>query len=583
MIDQLREGVSRTGGSVLVVDDGTVGACDQGRSLLGVAARWSVPDEPPPPPGPWSGVALLVRDRQSLRRVISVLPALGRSERVWCWIEDCGGWAPTPVLRPEWPRLKDMTVRTAGAGFAFLEFAATAPVREVLIGIACGSSTQRAMWAGGPVLGGPRAVIGRWSHGSPNSVPAEDVSEALDAFPMPPDAFLAEDSGPTSGEASQPHPTTGRRVERIALGPDVSWADLGSVTTPLTAWAKTRPFTDLSVDPVDEHVINPIGFERDWVEGVVAVEPGLRSLNEVVVRLRSGIRHINVRAGLKDSDVKALRSVQGLELLWRGGHGPQSYARLVAGLAMAGVPIARTRVPRWALSLLDPDLVRELESPARLGDRLTREERSVRLRRASLNAHSRRGWRRRLARAHGLPEPRDPAVSVLLATRRPEMVPFALRQVVKQQSMSGEVVLATHGFEADAAIRGALDDCPAWELRVIAQPADTPFGEVLNRAAAQASGGLLVKMDDDDWYGPNFIADLLLARGYSGADVVGMPAEFFFLEQLWRTVRRPDFTERFADRVSGSHHHDRPVDARRRRRVPPGPTGGRQRTDGRGP
>jgi hypothetical protein len=87
---------------------------------------------------------------------------------------------------------------------------------------------------------------------------------------------------------------------------------------------------------------------------------------------------------------------------------------------------------------------------------------------------------------------------------------------------------------------------------VHAESADTPFGEVLNRAAARASGDVLVKMDDDDWYGPNFIADLRLARGYSGADVVGMPAEFFFLEQLWRTVRRPDTTERFTPIVAGA-------------------------------
>jgi hypothetical protein len=197
MIDQLREAVSTATGPVLVVDDGSIGARERSRSLIGVTARWSVPTLPPaPPPTPWSGVALVVRDRQSLRRVVSALPPLGTSERVWCWIEDCGGWAPSPLLRPEWPRLQDMTVRTAGAGFAALEFAVRAPVREVLIGIGCGSSTQRTMWSGGPVLGGPSAVIERWSPASPDSVRAEDLPEAMDAFPMPPDAVLAEDVPP---------------------------------------------------------------------------------------------------------------------------------------------------------------------------------------------------------------------------------------------------------------------------------------------------------------------------------------------------------------------------------------------------
>ena len=37
-------------------------------------------------------------------------------------------------------------------------------------------------------------------------------------------------------------------------------------------------------------------------------------------------------------------------------------------------------------------------------------------------------------------------------------------------------------------------------------------------------------MDDDDWYSPDFVADLLLARAYSGAELVGMPDDFYYLE-----------------------------------------------------
>ena len=58
-------------------------------------------------------------------------------------------------------------------------------------------------------------------------------------------------------------------------------------------------------------------------------------------------------------------------------------------------------------------------------------------------------------------------------------------------------------------------------------------------------------MDDDDWYGRDFLADLLLARRYSGADVVGTPPEFTFVEPLWLTVRRQDATEAFRPVVAG--------------------------------
>ncbi len=61
-------------------------------------------------------------------------------------------------------------------------------------------------------------------------------------------------------------------------------------------------------------------------------------------------------------------------------------------------------------------------------------------------------------------------------------------------------------------------------------------------------------MDDDDWYGRDFVADLLLARSYSGADVVGTPPEFTYVEPLRTTVRRQDATEAFRPIVAGRHH-----------------------------
>jgi glycosyltransferase involved in cell wall biosynthesis len=80
------------------------------------------------------------------------------------------------------------------------------------------------------------------------------------------------------------------------------------------------------------------------------------------------------------------------------------------------------------------------------------------------------------------------------------------------------------------------------------------FGDVLTRGARASSGDLVVKMDDDDWYGPEFLLDLLLAREYSGADLVGTTAEMVYLHQVDRTVRRrtvSDSSERFAKFVAG--------------------------------
>ena len=74
---------------------------------------------------------------------------------------------------------------------------------------------------------------------------------------------------------------------------------------------------------------------------------------------------------------------------------------------------------------------------------------------------------------------------------------------------------------------------------------------MLNDAATAADGDVVLKVDDDDWYSPHAVHDLLLARRYSGADVVGMPSEFVYLEELGVTARRNHPTEIFNRFVAG--------------------------------
>jgi hypothetical protein len=141
-------------------------------------------------------------------------------------------------------------------------------------------------------------------------------------------------------------------------------------------------------------------------------------------------------------------------------------------------------------------------------------------------------------------------VTVVLASRRPHHVPEALAQIARQRHVEVQVVLALHGFTADL-VRPAVRAFPL-PITVIEADAATVFGEVLAQAAARADAGLIAKWDDDDWYGPEHLADLLMARLYSGADVVGTAAEFFYLEPLDVTIRRTDYkSEVWSDHVAG--------------------------------
>ncbi|MEU5861001.1 family 2 glycosyl transferase [Nonomuraea sp. NPDC047529] len=242
-------------------------------------------------------------------------------------------------------------------------------------------------------------------------------------------------------------------------------------------------------------------------------------------------------------EVPELHSRRGLEIDWPAAPVPLDGLTALAG---AGIPLTAKDAPAWvpgdlAALLTDRDWLVEPDGTARCLADLRREEHSVRLRRL---AH-------RPARTSA-----GPTVSVVMSTKRPALVGAALAQMERQRGVEAEVLLGLHGVAFEQ-VRAAVEAC-SLPVRWVEAEQTVPFGEVLNRAAAPASGDHLAKWDDDDWYGPDHLADLLMARSYAGADVVGTTAEFFYLEPLRATIRRTTFasgaaypSEVWADHVAG--------------------------------
>jgi hypothetical protein len=171
----------------------------------------------------------------------------------------------------------------------------------------------------------------------------------------------------------------------------------------------------------------------------------------------------------------------------------------------------------------------------RLADPTYRESVSVAQRRATHADHALPARLRQIRRAAGLPVQSPPGVSVVVSTNRPEMLERIVANVALQDHPSLELVLALHGDGfpvADPVAPAGL------ALTVLRFPADTVFGHVLSAASAAASGEWVTKMDDDDWYGAEHVSDLVLAAGYSGADLVGKGSEFVYLEGAGVTIRR---------------------------------------------
>jgi hypothetical protein len=506
--------------------------------------------EPMPRPRNRAMVLLAVEDLLALRQAATALGNYGTARRVGVWIERKPSVLPTPRLRPEWPPLDEVVASRTDQHFVLCTFAEPVAVRSVLVQVALSSTAAQSSSTTWPSVGARRDQPHRWPPADPAAtiaMPGRLFDATVDS---PPDIVRVDSSTEVPASFSDcQHAVLGRAPVVSIEEEELSWATFAMADE--DDGSRILGDTGLvSLGAVDEKMFNPIGFDRAPVGEALS----LRGRADGALQVKASSTHevtVGKHGRISDADIPLLRRLPGLLLDWSGGHGPQSYCRAVVSLACLGIPLTTATVPTWARHLLARELCEALARPVDLTERLNREEHSVRLRRAALRNHATGPWRRSLAHANGLQDIPSPQVSVLVVTRRPDMLGFALRQVSRQRGADFEVVVATHGFDPDPMVLHTFRDASGAKLTAFAADSSALFGDVLNQAAARASGDVLLKMDDDDWYGPDFVADLVLARGYSGADVVGCAPEFTFVEPLWLTTRRPDPSEVFRPFVAG--------------------------------
>lgn len=145
-----------------------------------------------------------------------------------------------------------------------------------------------------------------------------------------------------------------------------------------------------------------------------------------------------------------------------------------------------------------------------------------------------------------------PSVSAVLLTHRSDFLEHAMRQLAGLRYPRLEIVLALHGDQvSDEQVSRAIAGHPH-AVRVIRIGADVIFGTAMQQACEFADGQLITKVDDDDFYGPEHVWDLVVARMYSAAQVTGKALDFIRIESADITVFRPAYgAEKFADFVAG--------------------------------
>jgi hypothetical protein len=132
-------------------------------------------------------------------------------------------------------------------------------------------------------------------------------------------------------------------------------------------------------------------------------------------------------------------------------------------------------------------------------------------------------------------------VSITVATHRPQFVRRWVDQIARQSHRRLQVVAALHagGFtESDREhVRRTLGERGIDVVIVDADPAAS-LGATLDAARRHADGEVILKWDDDDLYSSGHVADLVRARHYSQAPLVGKACEFVYFGARDMTIRR---------------------------------------------
>lgn len=133
---------------------------------------------------------------------------------------------------------------------------------------------------------------------------------------------------------------------------------------------------------------------------------------------------------------------------------------------------------------------------------------------------------------------REPVVTVLLPTRRPELVAAAVGRVQAQQGVRVRLLVGCHGFDPSTVDEPGLVNGAVETAEVVAFDASVVFGDMLAALSQKVDTPLVAKWDDDDLYGVHHLFDLWLFANLSGRALVGKGATFVLLEGSHTLVRR---------------------------------------------
>ncbi len=235
------------------------------------------------------------------------------------------------------------------------------------------------------------------------------------------------------------------------------------------------------------------------------------------------------------------------------------FSRRVFELLACGTPVIST--PAVGLEEMLGDVVLMTTSPAQTRDQVdrmvhdetARDQLGQRGMRLVMNEHTYSDRTDRILERVGLPALGriQPGCTVVCVSNRADRLAHALENFDRQSYGAKHLLFVTNSDDFDV---DELDKRIAAipRARWIAADPDLTLGECLNLAIDQLDTPFVAKMDDDDLYGDDFLADLMTAFRYTEADIVGKGGYYCHVagrDETWLRSAHREF--KYGDYVAG--------------------------------
>ncbi|HDR3908615.1 MULTISPECIES: glycosyltransferase [Bacillus] len=141
-------------------------------------------------------------------------------------------------------------------------------------------------------------------------------------------------------------------------------------------------------------------------------------------------------------------------------------------------------------------------------------------------------------------------VSVVTCTNKPQFIENIILNYINQTWINKELILILNKNDLD--IHYYQEKTTQYKNIFIYQlPEETSLGRCYNFAAKKTNYDYIATFDDDDFYAPNYITDLMHAFQYTDADIVGKLSYFIYFEDKEiLAIRNPYQEYKYLDSTS---------------------------------